>query len=129
MATKSRISATDRIDRGQVARGASGAFTVLVIGGLSQPLVGHVVPGLGAVWLPVVAIAAFAVAGVRVRASNRPTAHGALAAVCGYVLVLPLVLMATRALNPTQTLFTLFVAVLVGGVSGYVTGRLAARRA
>jgi hypothetical protein len=114
----------ERLDWVAAARGASTVLSVLLIGGLVQPLVGLAVPVLGTVWLILVAVAAFVVAGLRRGSSDLPALQGALTAVLGYLFVLPLVAFATRGLDLAQVAATTTTAVVVGGL----TGALAARR-
>lgn len=104
------------LDLPAVARGASTGFTVLVVGGLLQPVVGRLVPPLGLAWLIVVAWS-----GRSIGAALSPAAQGAAAAFAGYVLVLPLVVMAAREFDFGQIGATTALAVLIGGASGRVT--------
>lgn len=128
MANHPRTSIARRIGWACVARGASSGLTVLVLGGLAQPVVAHVLPPLGFVWLIVVALTAFVVAGARTRDAASPALHGTAAAVGSYLLVLPLVFLATGSLVGTQLLFTLATAVVVGAGSGCVASRMAVTR-
>lgn len=128
MAHHPRTSIARRIGWGCVARGASSGLTVLVVGGLVQPVVARLLPQLGPVWLIVVALTAFVVAGTRTRDAASPAVHGMAAAVASYLLVLPLVFLATGSLVPTQLLFTLGTAVVVGAGSGSVASRIAVTR-
>lgn len=117
------------LDLSAVARGASTGFTVLFVGGLLQPVVGHLVPPLGLGWLIAVAVIAFAWSGGYIGAALSPAAQGAAAAVAGYVLVLPLVVMAARGFDFGQIGATAALAVVVGGASGWLTaGRRPTRR-
>jgi hypothetical protein len=117
------IDLTGRVDWAEAARGASTGLSVLVIGGLTQPLVGMLLAPLGAVWLIVVAVMAFAAAGRRIGGSSAPGYQGAAAAVLGYLFVLPLVAFVNRGLDAAQVGATLGVAVLVGGATGALSGR------
>ncbi len=116
------------IDTPTAVRGASRGFTVLVLGGLSAPLVAMTVPPLGAVWLTLAAVVGFALAGARIGTAVRPAVHGAVAATFAYVLVLPLVLIAPVGRDPVQVGLTLLTAVAVGGLAGMVSARRTARR-
>ncbi|MBA0126505.1 hypothetical protein H0B56_13220 [Haloechinothrix sp. YIM 98757] len=102
------------IDVASIVRGASTAFTILVIGGLMTVVVAGAVPVLGYVWLPVVAAVAFAVAGWRATTPSSPVLQGALAALGGYLLALPLVLFGTGEIDPVQVSSTVLTAVVVG---------------
>lgn len=113
------------IDMPTAVRGASRGFSVLVLGGLSAPLVAVAVPMLGAVWLTLTAVVAFSLAGWRIGSASRPPLHGAVAAVMAYLLVLPLVLFASTGGDPVQITLTLLTAVVVGAVAGVVSGRRA----
>lgn len=101
----------------RLARGAGRGFNVLLIGGLLAPLAGYL-PVVGLVWLALVAVAAFSFAGLAIRDVPNPAIHGAMAAVGSYLLILPLVVMATRQLDLTQVLITSLTAVLVGAAVG-----------
>ncbi|MCE3552863.1 hypothetical protein LWC33_15530 [Pseudonocardia sp. RS11V-5] len=116
-----------RVDWVHLARGASLCFSVLVIGGLSAPLASRI-PLIGPAWLIITAVVAFVAAGYRIGDAAVPRLHGAAAAVAGYLLVLPLVAMATRSLDPVQLGLTTLTAVLMGGLAGHFAGRNRARR-
>jgi hypothetical protein len=119
---------SDRVDWVSLVRGSSLAFSVLVIGGLAAPL-GSRVPVIGPAWLIVTAICAFVLAGYRIGDAVDPRVHGAGAAVVGYVLVLPLVVLGTGGLDPAQLVLTLLTAVIMGGLAGHLAGRNRDRRA
>ena len=119
---------SDRVDWVSLVRGASLAFSVLVVGGLSAPL-GSRVPVIGPAWLLVTAVLAFVLAGYRIGDALDPRVHGAGAAVVGYLLVLPLVVLGTGSLDVLQVALTLLTAVLMGGLAGHLAGRNRARRA
>ena len=63
-------------------------------------------PVVATIWLTGVAVVAFAVAARRSRLAGAPAAHGAVAAVVAYVLVLPLLLPFEQARDPLQILLT-----------------------
>lgn len=111
------------IDTPTAVRGASRGFSVLVIGGLSAPLVAAAVPMLGAVWLTLTAVGAFSLAGARIGSAARPWLHGAVAAVMAYLLVLPLVLIAPTTRDTVQITLTLLTAIVVGAIAGLLSGR------
>ena len=115
------------IDPPTAVRAASRGFSVLVLGGLSAPLVAMAVPPLGAVWLTLTSVLAFTLAGVRIGAASRPAVHGAVAATLAYVLVLPLVLISPTTRDPVQIGLTLLTALVVGAVAGMVSARRASR--
>lgn len=112
----------DGIDPVAAVRGASTGFSLLVVGGLLTPL-GTKVPVVGSIWLTVVAVVAFAVAGMRIGTARRPALHGAMAAVCSYLLVVPLVLLAAAS-DARQLILTGCVAVGVGALAGAIRARI-----
>lgn len=97
-----------------VVRGASRGFTVLLLGGVVQPLVSTVLPQLGYVWPAVVAVVAFAWSAW---IASTPTAamlvDAVSAAMGGYLLVTPVVVMLTGALDPAQIAGTSLTALVV----------------
>lgn len=118
------------IDMIALLRGASTAFTVLVIGGLATPLVVRVLPlapeqepAAYVWWFTAVAIGAFVLAGSRIGEATQPILHGAAAALGAYLLYLPLTLLVGTAQPVTTMLLAALVAVLVGGAAGLVAGR------
>ena len=106
------------VDVPNAVRGASTGFSVLLIGGLLAPMVTLASTVLATVWLTGVAVVAFAVAARRSRLAGAPAAHGAVAAVFSYVLVLPLLLPFEQARDPLQILLTTVTAVVVGAACG-----------
>ncbi|WP_214364765.1 hypothetical protein [Pseudonocardia sp. H11422] len=128
MSATSTLDRRARLDWSEVARGASSALSVLVIGGLVQPLVAALVPPLGVVWLIVVAVAAFAAAGRHVAASSAPVLQGATAAVLGYLFILPVVVLVNRGVEPAQLGGTVVTAVLVGGLTAHIRTHFGAPR-
>lgn len=118
---------SDRVDWVSLVKGASLAFSVLVIGGLSAPL-GSTIPVIGPAWLIITAVIAFVVAGYRIGEAIDPRVQGAGAAVAGYLLVLPLVVLGTGGLDPVQLILTLVTAVVMGGLAGHLAGRSRAAR-
>jgi hypothetical protein len=115
------------LDWVEVARGASAGLSVFVVGGLVQPIVGVLAPPLGAVWLIVVAVAAFVVAGRRIGTASAPLRQGALCAVLAYLFVLPLVVYANQGLDLAQACGTTATAAVVGALVGHLRGRAGAR--
>lgn len=111
------------VDWGYAARGASTALTILVIGGLSAPIAARI-PLIGPYWLVVTAVLAFAVAGSRVGDAPSPAVHGAVTALFGYLLVLPIVVLGAGELPPSQLALTALLALVVGAVAGALAGRL-----
>lgn len=112
-----------KLDIPALARAVSTGFTILVVGGLAQPLVGALVPLVGSVWLAVVAVVAFGVAGWRIGDAPAPPFQGAMAAVISYLLVLPLVLIGTGGLDPVRVTLTLAVALGAGLIAGSLSAR------
>ena len=111
------------IDAPAAVRGASTGFSVLVIGGLLAPVVTSLLPLLGrTVWLPLVAILAFAVAAARIGRACRPAVHGAVAAASSYLLVLPLVVLDEAGRDPVQIAATSATACAVGALTGLCRG-------
>ncbi len=109
-----------------IVGGASRGFSVLLVGGVVQPWVGHLVPDLGYVWLLLVAVAAFAWAARPRTVSATPPSQlraeralvGTAAALGSYVLVLPLVLGAADAVPVAQVVLTSLTALAVGALAG-----------
>lgn len=113
----------DAVDVSVAIRGASAGFSVLLVGGLVQPLVEGRIPGVGQAWLPLVALFAFVIAARHVGEARIPSAHGAMAAVNAYLLMLPLVLLNPAGTNVAQISLTIGAAMLTGGAVGFVRGR------
>lgn len=111
------------IDVPTAVRGASSGFSVLLIGGLSAPLVGVLAPVAGTVWITLTAVVAFFVASRNIGVATRPMVHGALAAVLAYVLVLPLLLPFAEARNLQQIALTVLTAISVGAGTGWIQTR------
>lgn len=117
------------IDMPNAVRGASAGFSVLILGGLVAPMVGLASSVVATVWLTGVAVVAFAIAARRSRLAPAPAAHGAVAALFSYVLVLPLLLPFEQGRDPVQILLTAVTAVVVGaGVGSLSAGRVWRRR-
>ncbi|GAB3354778.1 MULTISPECIES: hypothetical protein [Amycolatopsis] len=119
-----RLSWVDRIDAPVAVRGASTGFSVLLIGGLAQPLAVTWVPLLGYAWLPLIAVVAFFVASRRIGKASLPAAHGAVAALCSYLLALPMSLLVPAGRDPLQIGLTAATAVVVGAAVGFFRGRM-----
>lgn len=113
------------IDLIALVKGASTAFTVLVVGGLATPLIASLVPMAGAVavWAVLVSAAGFILAGGRIGEATQPALHGAAAALAAYLLVLPLIALFGTALVWWHVLVTALVAAAVGAAAGAVCGR------
>ncbi len=109
-----------------VVAGASRGFSVLLVGGVVQPWVGHLLPALGYVWLLLVAVAAFAWAARPRAVSATPPSElrseralvGTTAALGSYALVLPLVLSVADAVPVAQVALTSLTALTVGALAG-----------
>ncbi|OLZ42939.1 hypothetical protein [Amycolatopsis keratiniphila] len=123
-AGRARLAWVDRIDAPAAVRGASSGFSVLIIGGLAQPLAVTWVQALGYVWLPLIAVIAFIVAARKIGNASLPAAHGAVAALCSYLLALPLSLLVPTGRDPLQIGLTAATAIVVGAVVGLVRGRM-----
>lgn len=109
-----------------VVLGASRGFTVLLVGGAVQPLVGMALPPLGAVWLVLVALAAFVAAARRAGRGGHTVLGGALAASGGYALVLPVSVLGSGQVLPALFVATGATALVVGAATAWVSSRLAA---
>jgi hypothetical protein len=104
-----------------VVRGASRCFFILFLGGVVQPAISLLWSPLGYVWLLVVALAAFVTAAVVATPTGTSVdgwRRAPVAAVAGYVLIIPLVITAAGSLPPLQGVLTTSTAVLVGSVVG-----------
>lgn len=110
------------IDPVATVRGMSSGFSVLVIGGLVAPLASRVAL-LGSFVLVLAAVAGFVAAARRPGNSPVPRVFGATAAVGAYLLVLPLVGMATHHWDALQIAVTTASALVVGGIVGELRGR------
>lgn len=108
-----------------LVKGASRGFTVLLLGGAVQPLVGVAVPPLGYVWLVIVAVAAFVWSASIATRGGAPTVYGVTAAFGSYALVLPVVVLG-GGLNAMQVGYTTVLAVIVGFVVGSLNSAQAA---
>lgn len=114
------------VDVPAAVRAASAGFTVLLLGGLLAPIAATYIPYVGQVWLSLVAVAAFAMAGSRIGQARAPHLHGACAALGSYLLVLPLVVWftsGTEGVGVVQILATAVAAVAIGGLAGLLAGR------
>ncbi|MGY0541541.1 hypothetical protein ACW14X_28765 [Nocardioides sp. YJ-D4] len=115
------------VDGAAVVRAASRGFTVFLFGGVVQPLVGAASSVVGAVWLPLVAVAACVAAAWSAAGSEAPLRHGASAALGAYALVVPVVYIATQQLDVLQIASTSALALVVGGLTGWLRGRHSGR--
>lgn len=119
----SRATVPVKTESTSVIRGGGRAFTILLFGGAVQPLVGAALPALGYVWLLIVALLAFGVAGRTASAGGEgAAARGATAALLGYSLVLPVVVMA-GAFDLLQVAITTSIAVVVGSTAAVLSSR------
>lgn len=103
-------------------KAASRGFTVLALGAVVQPWVGHLLPPLGYVWLVVVAVASFVTAAWTAGSTLHPVRQGVVGALGAYALMVPLVHLATGSLDPVQVAGTTVTAVVVGAVTGWLRG-------
>jgi hypothetical protein len=125
------MATSDALGYAAVIRGASRGFGVLLIGGLLQPVAAQV-EALAYVWLVAVAVAAFVVAGVTATPAGTPLdawRQAPIAAVGGYGLIVPLVIVGAGELPVLQAVLTTTTAVLVGAVVGLARTRFDASRA
>lgn len=107
-----------------IVRGASRGFTVLLLGGAVQPLVAVLAAPVGYVWLALVAVAAFALSAWTVTEEAGTTLAQSVAAAMGaYLLITPVVVMLTGALDPVQVLGTSVTALVVAGLVHLLRGR------
>lgn len=109
------------VDAPVAVRAASTGFTILLLGGLCAPLAATLLPVVGRYWLVAVAVTAFIVAGVRIGTASVPALHGAVCAVGGYLLMLPIVAM-TAGLHIGPVVGTVAAAVVLGASSGHFAG-------
>lgn len=129
MRPDARESASQAVpDMTMVVRGGSRGFTVLLLGGAVQPLVGVLFDPLGYVWLVLVAVCAFAWAAWPRRAARAMSRGdgalvGSTAALCSYLLILPLVISAAGFVPWSQVIFTSLTAVAVGAAVGGLAPR------
>lgn len=112
-----------RIDGPTMVRGGSRGFTILAIGGVVQPLVGAAAPLVGAIWLVLVAVAAFVASAWSAHVVDVVIRQGAASALLGYALIVPVVHMATGSVDPTQLLWTSVTAAVVGGATGLIRAK------
>ncbi|HEX4249461.1 MAG TPA: hypothetical protein VH008_16480 [Pseudonocardia sp.] len=113
----------DRIDWVLVVRGASTGFTVLVIGGLVNPIISNLNQVAGLIELVLGALAASVVAAWRARTADSPVLSGAVAALISYTLVVPLIYLSEHRLDYRVILAFAAVAMVVGAVSGFALSR------
>lgn len=113
----------DDVDPHLVVRGASRGFSVFLLGGLALPVVVALVPDVGRVWLPLVALLAFVVSALRVGSARKPWLHGLVSALSAYLLILPLVLLGGAA-DPWQIGLTVVAGVVTGSATGGARGKI-----
>lgn len=111
----------------QIARGASRGFTILLLGGAVQPLIVRTLPALGAVWLVLVAVVAFAASARAAGREGVSCATGAAAALAGFALILPLAIVGSGAVGVSLVTMTGLTALVVGGGTAWLSTRLAGR--
>lgn len=122
------------LDGSALVRAGSRGFTVLLVGGVVQPWVLKAAPLLGYWWLVIVAVVAFSVAatsavrGASVPVARLHTAQGALAALGGYLLIVPVVLHVAGFVPWAQIAMTASMALVVGFVWQVVLQRYSQRR-
>lgn len=110
-----------------IMRGAFRGFGVLLIGALLQPIVGTLLPPLGAIWLVLVAVVAFVSAAWIATTPDGGARSGVCAALGAYGFMLPIVLMgAGGRVDIIQVVATSATACLVGVTTTYLRLRRAA---
>lgn len=110
------------IDPVAAVRGMSSGFSVLVIGSLLAPILASQSAVLGGIALTLTAIAGFAAAARRQGTCRVPAVQGITAAVGAYLLVVPLIYLASSQFNFAQMGLTLLTAVVVGALVGQFGG-------
>lgn len=118
-----RLSWIDRLDWIAITRSASTGFGVLAIGGFTQPLVAYLSPVLGAVWWIGAVLLGSALAGRRIGDSLVGPLQGAVAALFGYGLFVPLEYIATTRVDLVKIAYTAALAVAVGALAGHQAAR------
>lgn len=106
-----------------VLRGAFRGFGVLLVGGLVEPVPARFLGVVAVGWLPLVAVVAFAVAGIVATPPGTPAGswrQAPVAAVVSYALILPLVQIGAGRIPIVQLGLTTTTAVLVGVLVGLV---------
>ena len=122
-AGRARVAPPQQADVGEIARAVSTGLTLIVLGGLVQPVVTKFVPFLGVIWLILVAVGTFAYVGFRGgRAGPNPPVYGAGTAVGSFLLVIP-VMFLVGTFNPVYAVSTLVTAAVVGAVAGVIGAR------
>lgn len=118
-----RLAWIDRLDWIAITRGASTGFSILVVGGFTQPLLAYISPTVGAVWWIAAVLLGSAVAGSRIGDSLVPWFQGAVAALFAYGLFVPLEYIATTRIDPLNVVYTSALAVVVGAIAGVYAAR------
>lgn len=129
-AYRRQVSTDNPLGFAAVVRGASRGFGVLLVGGLLQPIAAQVAL-LAYAWLAAVAVAAFAVAAVTATPVGTPVdawRQAPIAAVGGYGMIVPLVVLGAGELPVLQAVLTTTTAVVVGAVVGLARTRFDAAR-
>jgi hypothetical protein len=118
------------VDATAVARGAFRGFVVLVLGSAVLPLFATLFPAVAPLWLSIVAVLAFVIAAVHQGGASVPVVQALTAAVCAYLLIVPLTLLTPDGREPVRLLLTGATAVVVGIATGVVivSGRAVGRR-
>lgn len=115
------------IDLAAVAQGASASFTVFVVGLLATPLAFKLGTEVGLVYPVVVTVAASCLAGVKASTAStggRAVVQGLAAALCGYALLFPLILIGSIRIESMLLVGVGATAVVSGGAAAYVHARL-----
>ena len=118
------------VDPGVAMKSASVGFTVLLLGGVASGLAVRLLPAAGYWWMPLVSVVGYVIAAYRVGVAHRPWLHGVFAAVAAWTLLVPVRLFASDgSWGIARLAADLGVAVAVGGLTGFVAGRIRERAA
>jgi hypothetical protein len=96
---------------------------VLFLGGWLAPMVAGFVPALGVSWLVLVGLVGSALAGRQIGVADSPAVHGAAAAVLGFLLMIPAILIVGHGVGLTQLALPIPGAAAVGAAAGWLASR------
>lgn len=111
------------IDIGALTQGAWAGFSVLVLGGLAQPIIAAYVEDLSIIAVVLTAGSGFVVGGWRIGNTDRPMVQGAIAAMASYLLLLPVLFLLSFGPKGVEVGGTLAIAAVIGAVTGYCRAR------
>jgi hypothetical protein len=116
--------ASGSVDVSVIAGAVGLGFTILVFGGLLQPVATTFIPqSLSQFWVMFVAVVAFAVAGVRAgMTAPNPPLYGAGSAVGSYLIAVPLQFL-QASFNPLYAVYTVVGAAVIGALAALVATR------